>query len=236
MINKEIIKVKNFPSFKDFENKIEETIELLKNTKPSEFLNILEKLDDKKISQIFCEILVDDYNDEFDDPYEKYYSYEDIKKYFHSQDENYQNEYKEEFINRLIEFKIFSKDEKLRIKLFNKDKLKEIFNLETQLTKLYKTYSFEVGLFENMFSEARNNYCEIENPYLRWALNTDTLTIVVHSCVFPSFIIDIKEIGFRASFNKVEQDKQCELMFDILEQFNQAQNHIEFVFEKKLIE
>lgn len=229
MISKEIMKVKNFPSFKDFENRIEEVIKILKHTKPSDFMNALERLEDKKISQIFCEILVNDHNDEIDDFYEPHHDFEDIKKYFHSQDTDYQYEYKDEFINRLIEFKIFSKDEKLRIKLFSKDTLKKIFHLETQLTKLYKTYSFEVGLFENMFSEARNNYCEIRNPYLRWALNTDTLTIVVHSS--SSFAINIKEIGFSVYFNKVEQDKQCELLFNVLEQFNQAQNHIEFVFE-----
>lgn len=229
MISKEIMKVKNFPSFKDFENKIEEVIKILKHTKPSDFMNALERLEDKKISQIFCEILVNDYNDEFDDFHERYYDFEDIKKYFHSQDTDYQYEYKDEFINRLIELKIFSKDEKLRIKLFSKDTLKKIFHLETQLTKLYKTYSFEMGLFENMFSEARNNYREIRSPYLRWALNTDTLTIVVRSS--SSFVINIKEIGFSIYFNEIEQDKQCELLFNVLEQFNQAQNHIEFVFE-----
>lgn len=231
MINKEIIQAKNFPSFKDFKNKVEEVIKILKHTKPSDFLNALEKLDDKKISQIFCEILVNDHNDEFDDPYEPYYDYQDIKKYFNSQDEDYKAEYKDNFINRLDEFKINLKDERLQIKLFSKDKLKEIFNLEMQLSKLYKTYGFEVGLFENMFNEAHNNHCEIINPYLRWALNADNLTINVHSWTLPSFLIEINEIGFSASFNEVEQDRQCELMFNVLEQFNQAQSHIKFAFE-----
>lgn len=231
MISKEIMKVKNFPSFKDFENKIEEVIKILKHTKPSDFMNALERLEDKKISQIFCEILVNDYNDEIDDPYEPYHDYQAIKKYFNSQDEDYQSEYKDDFINILNELKINLKDEKLQIQLFSKNRFKEIFNLEMQLSKLYGYYSFEMGLFEYTGNDVRNNYQEIINPYLRWALNADSLTIKVHSWTLPFFRVEINEIDFRVSFNEVEQDKQCELLFNVLEQFNQAQNHIEFVFE-----